>query len=169
MLILDLTYSQYIAVKSVRKVVILKDEAEIIEKNYIEETKYKLEKQGYVGLSINYEQLQVIYQKYGKQMAESEFARKVLEIGHSQYTLMKRGIRNSIILKSLIKRVIQREIEKIKQELEMQGYIEKKINYSEFQNLYRQYGSGMPEYEICGKGFGNISCFIRKYEKITKS
>ena len=172
-LVLELTYSQYANVKMTGNVIILKSEAERIEKQYIEQTRQSLEKQGYVGQSINYEQLQILYERYcsfyfcENFMTESEFAQKVLEIRVSQR--MKNGTRNAIILKSLIKQVTQEEIDRIKQELEMQGYWGKKINYEDFQNLYNQYGNSMPEYKFAEEILGISGALLGNMRRLPKA
>lgn len=174
-LVLELTYSQYANVKMTGNVIILKSEAERIEKQYIEQTKQSLEKQGYVGQSINYEQLQILYERYCSFyfcetfMTESKFARRVLEIPESQYKRMKKGTRNSIILKSLIKQVTQEEIDRIKQELEMQGYWGKKINYEDFQSLYNQYGNRMPEYKFAEEILGISGALLGNMRRLPKA
>ncbi len=176
-LVLELTYGQYTHVKVTGNVIILKSEAELIEKEYIEQTRKKLEEQGYVGQSINYEQLQLLYQSYcgfysqENFMTESKFAQRVLEIGSSQYKRMKKGTRNSIILKSLIKpkQVSQEEIDRIKQELETQGYSDKKINYTEFQSLYAKYESQMPEYKFAEEVLGISRALLRNMRRLPKA
>lgn len=174
-LVLELTYSQYVNAKITGNVIILKSEEEIIEKEYIEQTVQKLEEQGYVGQTINYEQLQVLYQRYCSFysyeyfMPESRFAQRVLEICPSQYKRMKKGTRNSIVLKSLIKQATQEEIDRIKQELEMQGYSGKKINYIEFQSLYIKYGSKMPEYKFAEEVLGISGALLGNMRRLPKA
>lgn len=172
-LVLELTYSQYANVKMTGNVIILKSEAERIEKQYIEQTKQSLEKQGYVGQSINYEQLQILYERYcsfyffENFMTESEFAQKVLEIRVSQR--MKNGTRNAIILKSLIKPITQEETDRIKQELEMQGYWGRKINYEVFQSLYNQYGNRIPEYKFAEEILGISGALLGNMRRLPKA
>lgn len=147
--ILEITYRQYQNIKFTKnKFPILASVSTVIEQKEIQKLKQELAAQGYVEKSINYEELQTLHKTYGSHMDESKFARDVLEINASLYKYMKKNLRNAIILKSLNKQLSQEELNRILQELEFQGYSGKKINYQDFQNIYKQYGAQMPEYKF---------------------
>ena len=168
--ILEITYGQYANIKSSKsKVAILENVSKLIEQEKIQEIKEILEAQGYVGKSIDYAELQILHKKYGSQMAESKFAYDVLEIIPSQYKRMKRGIRNAIILKSLIVKITQKEIDEIKQELEMQGYCEKKINYEELKMIHQKYGSQMTEHQFAQDVLGISGAFLGNMRRLPKA
>ena len=168
--ILGITYKQYMRIKSDEsKVVILKDISDLIERQKIEKIKETMRVDGYAGRSINYEQLIQLHMRYGEQMTEREFACYVLEINPSQFKRMKKGLRNAIILKSLIPQISQEEIDNIKQELEMQGYRGKKINYTEFHNLHQMYGSNMPETRFGEDILGISAALVGNMKRLPKA
>lgn len=168
--ILGITYKQYMRIKADEsKVVILKDISDSIERQKIQKLKETIQVDGYAGKSINYEQLIQLHMKYGEQLTEREFANYVLEINPSQFKRMKKGLRNAIILKSLIPQISQEEINNIKQELEMQGYSGKKINYLEFHKLHQMYGSNMPESRFGEDILGISAALVGNMKRLPKA
>lgn len=146
--VLDLNYTSYMQVKSgKRKVIILKS----LQKNAledIEKIKEMLKNQGYAGKLIDYAELQNLHQTYGKLFTETQFAQKVLELSSSTYLDLKNYGKKARVLKKIINQEFQENIEKIKEQLETQGYAGKAIDYAEFQKLHQMYGGQMPEYKF---------------------
>lgn len=168
--ILNITYGTYQNMKHTgSKTVILKDRSDIIEQENIDKIKRQLELEGYVGKAINYAELQTLHKRFGQQFPENKFAIAVLEIIPSQYKRMKRGLRNAIILKSYIINISCERIEEIKQDLVMQGYFRKKINYEELQKLHQIYGSEISETRFATKILGISSALLGNIRRLPKA
>jgi len=146
--VLDLNDTSYIQVKSgKRKVFILKSlQNKALEE--VDKIQELLIQEGYAEKLIDYAELQKLHQTYGKQMTETIFAQKVLELGSTTYLEMKNHGVKAKILKKVIDKETKENIERIKAELERQGYVGKSIDYTEFQRVYQMYGNQMPEYKF---------------------
>jgi len=146
--VLDLNETSYREVKSgKRKVYILKSiQNKALEE--IEKIKEKLQKEGYGGKLIDYTELRELHQTYGNMFTETQFAQKVLELSSSTYLDLKNHGKKARILKKIINQELQKNIEKIKEQLERDGYAGKTIDYEEFQMLHKMYGSQMPEHQF---------------------
>ena len=144
--VLEISYGSYKNIKNTsERARILKGKKTEISDNVIKEIQNKLIDQGYINKNIKYKDLQLLYQNYGQGMKENEFAQQVLEISYYSYYDLKNKGRNAIILKENKKETSKEEIEEIQIILKEQGYEGKLINYEEFQELYKKYGTDMEE------------------------
>lgn len=99
---------------------------------------------GYAGRLIDYSELQELHQMYAIQIPEETFAKNILGILSSSYYELKAGRRKVYILRDLHKES-EEVIEKIREKLRVDGYVGKKIGYSELQNLHITYGKEFSE------------------------
>ena len=178
--ILGISEDSYHGLKSGRQKVtglrnlMQKSEENVEFEENIENIREKLIMDGYVGRTINYLELQKLHDTYGKGFTEKKFALDILRMSRAAYYGLKSGRQKRASLIYLGQRADENietdeDIEKIKQELERQGYTEKRINYSEFQNLYRQYGSQMQEYEFARRVLeisANLLGYMRRLPKV---
>ena len=118
------------------------DKEEQEQKQRETDIKNELLDRGYGNKKINYEEFKKLYKKYGKEMEETEFA---LILGISRLSSLKS--KNIIILKyrDLDEKTRKQRETDIKNELLDRGYENKKIDYEEFKELYKEYGKGMRE------------------------
>jgi len=127
----------------------------------IEKIKEELKEKGYKNKKITYEELQKLHQEYAKEMKESDFAQKVLNIEYSNYNHCKNKRVKPIILKENKIELSAEEIEKIKEELKEKGYKNKKITYEELQKLHQEYAKEMKESDfaqiVLNIGYSNYS------------
>ena len=142
----------------------------IIKQKKIKELKEQLKERGYVGKSIDYTELNLLYNQYGYPIFnEREFACSVLEINPSHFKLLKRGLRNAHIIKSLEAKISKEEIDIIKQKLEMLGYRMKMVNYEQIQELYKMYGKKMSESKFVEEVLGISAAFLGNLKKSPKA
>lgn len=110
-----------------------------------EEIIEKLEKLGYVGKAITYEELKKLCKKYGMGMEEIHFAQEILGITESNFRACKNRKTRVKILKNREKEFSEEEKKEIIEKLVSLGYAGRLIAYDELQNLYKEYGRGMKE------------------------
>ena len=120
-----------------------KQEKKEILQERIEEIQEELKKQGDTDKSIDYQEFQVLYEAYKKEMAEQQFA-EILGITHTSYNSIKykKGTK-ARILKGKEKEITEERIEEIREELKK--YENKLIDYQEFKELYKIYQNEMKE------------------------
>ena len=160
--VLEIKHENYKNVKNIgQRARILKGRVVKTSKEEIEQIKEKLVLAGYAGKLINYEELQELHQKYGSQMREADFAQEVLEIDYENYKSVKYTGTRAKILQGRVVKTSKEEIEQIKEQLVLEGYKGKLINYEELQELHQKYGSKMPEadfaQEVLEISYGNYS------------
>lgn len=134
-IVLEIPESSYLSAKNHNtNVIVLQRLIGKTSESEIEDIKKKLKELGYVGKSIDYVELQTLYQTYGKQMIEREFAQKVLEITYAYYNnLRNNSKKRAIILKSLKPpKVSREETDRIKEKIKAQGYSDEVIDYERF-------------------------------------
>jgi len=129
-----------------KRVRILKSLGIQLSNEQIEKIKQSLKSEGYTGKLINYKELQMLHQMYGKEIPEYQFAQDILEISGSLYGNLKYNERKRAgILKSFMNQVTQEEISEIQKVLEAKNFAGKLINYEELQRLHEIYGPHMQE------------------------
>ena len=105
----------------------------------------KLKEKGYSNKLITYQEFQNLYQEYGKEMTELQFA-GLLGVRASNYNSTKhKGTRMRILKGQEISKERQEEIIR---NLKEKGYSNKAITYQEFQELYEEYGKEMTEVQF---------------------
>lgn len=146
--VLDLNGTSYRQVKSgKRKVYILKS----LQNKALEDIariKEILQSEGYAGKIIDYKELISLHQKYGNMLTETQFAQKVLELSSSTYLEVKNKGIKARVLKKMTNQELQKNIAKMKKQLERDGYAGKTIDYEEFQMLHQKYGNQMLEHQF---------------------
>ena len=106
---------------------------------------------GYVGKLIDYVEFNTLYQKYGENIEEKDFAQKVLLLNTTQYNNIKEKGAKAKILRGLFKNLSQEDMKEIQIKLKGQGYIGKPIDYKELQKLHQQYAKDMEEKDFAQK------------------
>lgn len=141
--VLNITYDNYIRLKKNDfKSRIL---STIITQDDIDKIIEILEGKGYKNKAIDYTEFLQLYQEYGTNMTEKEFALQVLKLTSDMYKYMKlKGGKTSI----LREQIPNRNIEAIKQKLINQKLINKSIDYTELKELHLKYGMDMSEKEF---------------------
>lgn len=141
--VLDVIYDNYRRLKKGNfEVKIL---STVITQNDIDKIKNILEQNGYKHKSIDYNEFLTLYQEYGSNMSEKEFAMKVLNLNIDMYKNIKVKNGKAVILKE---NIYNENIESIRQDLVKQKLINKSIDYSELKELYLRYGMDMSEKEF---------------------
>ena len=102
----------------------------------------ELKDQGYANRKINYEEFLRIYEPYKEEMSEKDFS-LLLGISEGNFINLKYRRKNVIILKD--KKIEDKLISEIRDELIRKGYANKKINYEEFLQLYDPYKGKISE------------------------
>lgn len=129
---------------------------------------------------IDYEELLQLYEQYGDNLLEKDFALYVLDLSLDSYRALRSC--NNMDRFRILKNEIPREVERIKQILIEKGYREKIISYLEFKDLYLEYGHFISErqfamqiLELSSPSFQNIkydsklSATILPFKKLTKN
>ena len=170
--ILGVNYGNYHTCKQrEERVIILKDEEQLSEKD-VQKIVKKIKDDGYYeGMLIDYEDLQALYKEYGKGMSEKVFATQVLGIGYGMYGACKANRNKVRILNSEITVLTNDEIEKIIEQIKSLGYYQNQVlNYDELHNLYVQCGKGFSEkefaYKILGVKDGNYRTCKRRGTRV---
>lgn len=101
-----------------------------------------------INKAITYEDLKQLHTKYGEDLSEKDFALEVLGISLDSYRLLCR-VNNKDKIR-ILKKEIEKEIQRTELLLIKKGYTNKKISYQEWQDLYLQYG-----YFLSQKAFSN--------------
>ncbi len=94
----------------------------------------------HIGEQIPYEKFQEIYNKYGNEISENEFAQKILEVDRLR--------RNSIIVfSSFLHKIKYKDIRELRERviLEENLHIGDSITKDEFYRLYEKYGGILPQ------------------------
>lgn len=159
--ILGVNYGNYHTCKQrEERVIILKDEEQLSEKD-VQKIVKKIKDDGYYeGMLIDYEDLQALYKEYGKGMSEKVFATQVLGIGYGMYGSCKTQGRKARILNNEKTILTYDEIQKIIEQIKSLGYYQNQVlSYDELHNLYVQCGKGFSEkdfaYKVLGVKDGN--------------
>lgn len=116
----------------------------------------KMLEQGYANELINYSRFLSLYEPYKEKLTEVQFAR-ILGISEIKHRNMKYYDNKTYILKSK-KQVGIGRIEEIREELILQGYANRTIDYLAFKRLYSNYKEEMDEIqfaEILGISYAN--------------
>ena len=141
MKVLNLSIDMYKNIKVKNgKSVILKEN---VYNENIESIKQELIKQKLINKSIDYSEFLTLYQEYGSNMSEKEFATDVLDLSVDSYRALRRC--NNKDKFKILKKEIPKELERIKKILISKGYSNKKIYYDELHELYSVYGSFISE------------------------
>lgn len=116
----------------------------------------KMLEQGYANKLINYSEFLSLYETYSDKLTEVQFAR-ILGISEIKHRNMKYYDNKTYILKSKKQVGIDR-IGKVREELVLQGYANRTIDYLEFKRLYSNYKEEMDEIQfakILGISYAN--------------
>lgn len=112
--------------------------------------------QGYANKLINYSQFLSLYYPYKEKLTEAQFAR-ILGISEIKHRNMKYYDNKTYILKSKKQVGIDR-IREVREELILQGYANRTVDYLAFKRLYSNYKEEMDEIqfaEILGISYAN--------------
>ena len=101
-----------------------------------------------INKAITYEDLKQLHIKYGEDLSEKDFALEVLGVSLDSYRLLRR-VNNKDKIR-ILKKEIEKEIQRTELLLIEKGYTNKKISYQEWQDLYLQYG-----YFLSQRAFSN--------------
>ena len=101
-----------------------------------------------INKAITYEELKQLHIKYCDGLNEKDFALEILGISLDSYRLLRK-VNNKYKIR-ILKKEIEKEIQKISSSLVERGYTNKKISYQEWQDLYLQYG-----YFLSQRAFSN--------------
>ena len=101
-----------------------------------------------INKAITYEDLKQLHIKYGEDLSEKDFALEVLGVSLDSYRLLRR-VNNKDKIR-ILKKEIEKEIQRTELLLIEKGYTSKKISYQEWQDLYLQYG-----YFLSQRAFSN--------------
>lgn len=153
--IIGITRNNFASVKNKgTRAWILKQED--ISKELQQNIREKMIEQGYTNKLINYSKFLSLYESYSDKLTEVEFAR-ILRISEIKHRNMKYYDNKTYILKSKKKIGIDR-IGEVREELVLQGYANRNIDYLAFKNLYSNYKDEMDEIqfaEILGISYAN--------------
>lgn len=143
--VLEIGINSYNGLKSGKyKTAILQKQLAKLMEEEAQKIKEKMLLEGYAGHLIDYLELQKLHQIYAIQIPEETFAKDILGILNSSYYELKAGRRKVYILRNLQKES-EEEIENIREKLRIDGYVGKKIDYLELQNLHIAYGKEFSE------------------------
>lgn len=138
--VLNLTGDSYKSIKHTGiRAMILKD---VIINEKAERIKQTLVEKKYVNKPIGTEELKELYQKYGEDLEEKEFALDVLELPLDSYRgLRRKGNKDR---SRILKKQIPKEVERIKKIL-FENYSNQKEDYDKLHELYQEYGYFLSE------------------------
>ena len=156
-MILDLSYSSYMNCKTKgKKAIILKTQEKKIIEERIQKIKEGIIESGYhLGQFITYKELNELYRKFGRELKEVDFAKKVLGISYSTYIQCKNKGYKVKILKEQVRIITEEERQEIIQKIMEAGYYSGQlIMYEELNELYRKYGQGLKESNFAEKILG---------------
>lgn len=110
---------------------------------------------------IDYTQFTALYEKYGSDLIEKEFALLMLNIDEKNYNNVKyiKGAKTRILLGEEISLEQIEELRKF-----FKQYEGKIINYQQFKELHTQYGGKMDELSFCEQILGFKLGFIKYYK-----
>ena len=171
-IILGVNYSNYYTCKQRKSRVIIFKQEEKLSEEKIQKLVNEIKDSGYYeGKLIDYEELQLLYKKYGKDMSEKVFAMQILGISYNMYISCKAN-RNKVRILNIERTILtNEEIEKIIEQIKSLGYYQNQIlNYDELHNLYENYGRGLNEkdfaYKILGIKDGNYRTCKRRGTRV---
>lgn len=165
--ILDVSHdSLYLLLnRTYKKTVILSKEA--MDDEYYIQLKEQMIKEFNLHIKdfIDYTQFTALYEKYGGDLIEKDFALLMLGIKEKNYNNIKyiEGAKTRILLEEEIS---LEEIEELRKFFKQ--YEGKLINYQQFKELHTQYGGKMDEFSFCEQILGFKLNFI-KYYKVNAS
>ena len=113
----------------------------------VEEIIQDLRKRGYTNKSIDYQEFLELYEPYGKEMSELEFA-EIIGISYSNFMNIKHrfGKRAKVLKEE--REIPEERKEEIRENIRKQGYTNKLIDYQEFLKLYNPYKNEFTETEF---------------------
>lgn len=141
----------------------------------------ELKEKGYTGKLVTYQELQALHSKYGKGLSEQDFAIEILKLSYPNYESCKNRKTKARVLNDETKELSKEEINKIIENLKLDGYENKSITYEKLQKLHEQYGSQLSEKDfamtVLGLSYSNyMNCknteqraVILKKEKLGKT
>lgn len=150
--ILEIRYPDFVEMKDKGKrcIILKKAKNEFINKDLANKIIEELVSEGYGNTLISYAEFLELYEPYKTILSEVQFA-NIIGIGVSNLGNMRNKHTTAHILKSE-KNKEQEEKEKIMQEvtssLKNAGYVNRKIDYSEFLELYKPYQEELTELEF---------------------
>jgi len=156
-MILGISYSSYMNCKTKgKKAIILKTQEKKIIEERIQKIKEGIIESGYhLGQFITYKELNELYRKFGRELKEVDFAKKVLGISYSTYIQCKNKGYKVKILKEQVRIITEEERQEIIQKIMEAGYYSGQlIMYEELNELYRKYGQGLKESNFAEKILG---------------